>query len=64
MKAIEVTNISKTFGSLQAVHEVSFDVNTGEIFGLLGPNGAGKTTSIRIVLDIFKPESGKVAVLG
>jgi ABC-2 type transport system ATP-binding protein len=64
MKAIEVTNISKTFGSLQAVHEVSFDINAGEIFGLLGPNGAGKTTSIRIVLDIFKPDSGQVVVLG
>ena len=64
MKAIDVTNISKTFGSLQAVHEVSFDINAGEIFGLLGPNGAGKTTSIRIVLDIFKPDSGQVAVLG
>jgi len=64
MNAIEVTNISKTFGSLQAVHEVSFDVHPGEIFGLLGPNGAGKTTSIRMVLDIFKPDTGSVAVLG
>jgi len=64
MNAIEVSSISKSFGSLQAVHEVSFEVQQGEIFGLLGPNGAGKTTSIRIVLDIFKPDNGRVEVLG
>jgi ABC-2 type transport system ATP-binding protein len=64
MNAIEVMNISKSFGSVQAVHEVSFEVQQGEIFGLLGPNGAGKTTSIRMVLDIFKPDTGRVAVLG
>jgi ABC-2 type transport system ATP-binding protein len=49
---------------VQAVHEVSFEVQQGEIFGLLGPNGAGKTTSIRMVVDIFKPDTGRVAVLG
>jgi len=64
MYAIEVSRISKSFGSLQAVHEVTFEVQQGEIFGLLGPNGAGKTTSIRIVLDIFKPDTGHIAVLG
>ena len=47
-----------------AVDGVSFSVETGEIFGLLGPNGAGKTTTIRIILDIFKPDAGKVAVFG
>jgi len=64
MNAIEVSSICKSFGSLQAVHDVSFEVRQGEIFGLLGPNGAGKTTSIRIVLDIFKPDNGRVEVLG
>ena len=48
---------------MRAVDDVSFDVNQGEIFGLLGPNGAGKTTSIRILLDIFKPDQGKVSIL-
>jgi ABC-2 type transport system ATP-binding protein len=43
---------------------VSFEVKPGEIFGLLGPNGAGKTTAIRIILDIFKPDSGNVEILG
>ena len=64
MNAIEVSSICKSFGDLQAVHDVSFKVHQGEIFGLLGPNGAGKTTSIRIVLDIFKPDNGQVEVLG
>ncbi len=61
---IEVSAISKSFGSQKAVEGVSFTVDPGEIFGLLGPNGAGKTTTIRIILDIFRPDSGKVAVLG
>lgn len=64
MATITVEKISKTFGSLRAVDEVSFEVNRGEIFGLLGPNGAGKTTSLRIILDIFKADSGKVSILG
>jgi len=64
MPAIEVEHIAKSFGRQCAVSDVSFEVNPGEIFGLLGPNGAGKTTSIRIILDIFKPDAGRVAVLG
>jgi len=64
MPIIEVSHISKSFGSTQAVADVSFDVEQGEIFGLLGPNGAGKTTTIRIMLDIFKPDNGTVAILG
>ncbi len=64
MSTINVEAISKSFGAQKAVDGVSFTVDAGEIFGLLGPNGAGKTTTIRIILDIFKPDSGKVAVLG
>lgn len=64
MSTITVSNIVKTFGAQRAVDGVSFDVEEGEIFGMLGPNGAGKTTSLRIILDIFKPDSGKVAVFG
>lgn len=64
MPAITVDHISKTFGSLKAVNDVSFTVEPGEIFGLLGPNGAGKTTTTRILLDIFKPDSGSVSILG
>ncbi|MFH1633743.1 MAG: ATP-binding cassette domain-containing protein [Chloroflexota bacterium] len=61
---ITITNISKSFGDVHAVNDVSFDVYPGEIFGLLGPNGAGKTTSIRMMLDIFRPDSGEVSIFG
>ena len=63
MYAVEVHDLSKSFGSTRAVEDVSFAVERGEIFGLLGPNGAGKTTTIRMVLDIFKPDRGKVSIL-
>ncbi len=63
MHTIEVSHVAKSFGSTQAVVDVSFDVERGEIFGLLGPNGAGKTTTIRLMLDIFKPERGTVSIL-
>ena len=64
MHTLEVSHVAKSFGSTQAVAEVSFEVERGEIFGLLGPNGAGKTTTIRMLLDIFKPESGAISILG
>ncbi len=62
--ALEVHHVSKTFAAVQAVDDLSFTVNPGEIFGLLGPNGAGKTTTIRMALDIIKPERGEITVLG
>ncbi len=61
---VSVQNISKSFGKVEAVRDVSFEVRQGEIFGMLGPNGAGKTTSIRIMLDIFKANGGEVSVFG
>jgi len=62
--AVEVSHVSKSFGPVKAVDDVSFTVEKGEIFGLLGPNGAGKTTTIRLMLEIFKPESGQISILG
>ena len=64
MNAIAVSQVYKSFGTIQAVDDVSFSVGTGEIFGLLGPNGAGKTTIIRLILDLFKPDQGEVSILG
>ena len=64
MYTVEVSNLAKRFGNVQAVNDVSFAVEPGEIFGLLGPNGAGKTTTIRMMMDIFKPDSGSVAIFG
>ena len=64
MSVVNFTNIYKRFGQTKAVDNLSFEVKPGEIFGLLGPNGAGKTTSIRMILDIFEPDSGEISVLG
>jgi ABC-2 type transport system ATP-binding protein len=62
--SVVVEHLSKSFGETRAVVDVSFEVRPGEVFGLLGPNGAGKTTAIRMMLDIFKPDSGRVEILG
>lgn len=62
--AVLIEKVSKRFGDTQAADEVEFSVASGEIFGLLGPNGAGKTTTIRMMLDIIRPDSGKIEVLG
>ncbi len=61
---IQVEQLQKAYGGVQAVRDLSFAVERGEIFGLLGPNGAGKTTTIRILMDIIKPDAGLVRVLG
>ena len=64
MPAVEIEHISKSFGSLKAVDDVSVSIEPGEFFGLLGPNGAGKTTALRCLLDIFKPDAGRISLLG
>ena len=64
MGAIEVERLTKKFGELVAVNEVSFEVHEGEIFGLLGPNGAGKTTLIRMLTTLTPPTSGTARVAG
>jgi ABC-2 type transport system ATP-binding protein len=62
--AIEVTNLRKTFGEVEAVRGVSFEVRPGEVFGFLGPNGAGKTTTINMLCTLAKPTSGSARVAG
>jgi ABC-2 type transport system ATP-binding protein len=64
MSAIQVTGLTKRFGTLTAVNSVSFTVPEGEIFGYLGPNGAGKTTTIRILTGITLPTAGTATILG
>jgi ABC-2 type transport system ATP-binding protein len=61
---IEADGLGKRFGSLTAVHDLSFSVGDGEIFGILGPNGAGKTTSIRMLAGLIAPSSGAARVNG
>lgn len=62
--AIIANSLTKRFGNFTAVDEVHFEVHPGEIFGFLGPNGSGKTTTIRMMLGLMKPTSGRIQVLG
>ena len=64
MNAIEVSHLSKHFGTLKALDDISFSVSEGETFGFLGPNGAGKTTTIRILTGISAPSSGTATIFG
>lgn len=64
MAVIEITNLTKHFGSTTAVEDVSLVVESGEIFGFLGPNGAGKTTTIRMIMDFLRPTSGTIKLFG
>jgi ABC-2 type transport system ATP-binding protein len=61
---VRVERLSRRFGAVQAVADVSFDVRRGEMFGLIGPDGAGKTTILRAVLGLLRPDSGGVRTLG
>jgi len=62
--AIEVDKLTKSYGDLLAVNDISFTVSKGEVFAFLGPNGAGKTTTVEIIETIRTPTSGKVTLLG
>ncbi len=62
--AIVIDSLSKNYGTVEAVRNISFKVQSGEIFGLLGPNGAGKTTTIRCLCTLAKPDGGKIEVGG
>ncbi len=62
--ALRLDGVVKRFGAMTAVDHLSFAVAPGEVFGFLGGNGAGKTTSLRMVLDIIRPDAGQIEVLG
>ena len=61
---IQLAEVSKYYGDFKAVDQVSFSLPPGAIYGFLGPNGAGKTTTIRMMLDIIRPSSGQISILG
>ena len=61
---ITVRSLSKSFGDVKAVREISFDAHDGEITGLLGPNGAGKTTTLRMLYSLLPPDSGEIRIDG
>ena len=64
MAAVELQSLTKTFGPIEAVHDVTLKLKRGEVFGFLGPNGAGKSTTINILLDFVRRTSGDVTVVG
>ena len=62
--AVDAKSLVKQFGNVRAVDDVSFTVNSGEIYGLIGPNGAGKTTTLRTICTLILPSSGKLDIFG
>lgn len=64
MNVLSVTNLNKTIGKRKIVHDVTFEIKQGEVFGFLGPNGAGKTTTIRMLVGLIKPTSGQIKIGG
>jgi ABC-2 type transport system ATP-binding protein len=64
MKTLEIQSLTKWYGSVCGVEDVSFDIEQGEIFGYLGPNGSGKTTTIRCIMGLLKATSGGVRIFG
>lgn len=59
MSVIELKNVTKTFGDVVAMDDVSFTVEEGMVYGFIGPNGAGKTTTIRVILGVLKADQGE-----
>ncbi|UCE21606.1 MAG: ATP-binding cassette domain-containing protein [Candidatus Aminicenantes bacterium] len=64
MNVVEIENITKTFGKVRAVDDLSLSVPKGSIYGFIGPNGSGKTTTLRMIMNIFYPDSGKILIFG
>ncbi len=64
MDIIKVSGLTKYYGKILGIEDVSFIVEQGEIFGFLGPNGAGKTTTIRLLIDLLRPNSGSIELFG
>lgn len=62
MNVVEIENVTKIFGSLKAVNNLSLNVPTGSIYGFIGPNGSGKTTTLRMIMNIFYPNQGKIRI--
>src|SRR5688572_17936447 len=64
MPVIKVSNLSKHYGEIRAVDDISFEVKEGEVYGFLGQNGAGKSTTIRMLLTLIEPTHGKIEIFG
>ena len=64
MALLDVRNVSKSFGAIRAVNDISFSVEAGEVVGLMGDNGAGKSTMVKLIAGNFPPSEGEIAVDG
>src|SRR3954471_17423425 len=64
MTAVELKNVTKTFGAQTAVDDLSLAVPAGTVYGFIGPNGSGKTTTLRMIMRIIMPDRGTIRVLG
>jgi ABC-2 type transport system ATP-binding protein len=64
MPAVEISSVTKTFGAVKAVDDLSLVVPEGAVYGFIGPNGSGKTTTMRMIVNIFYPDSGAIRVFG
>lgn len=64
MDMLTVSNLSLSFGGLQVLSDVSFNVNQGEVFAIIGPNGAGKTSILNSISGFYRPEKGRIALKG
>ena len=64
MDAVEIRNVTKTFGDLTAVDDLALGVPEGSVYGFIGPNGSGKTTTMRMITNIFRPDRGSIQVFG
>jgi ABC-2 type transport system ATP-binding protein len=64
MNAVTLENVCKSFGAVHAVDNLTVRVPVGSIYGFLGPNGAGKTTTLRMIMNIIRPDSGRIEILG
>ena len=62
--AVAIRAVTKHFGSVTAVDDLSLDVPEGSVYGFIGPNGSGKTTTMRMIVNIFRPERGSIEVFG
>jgi energy-coupling factor transporter ATP-binding protein EcfA2 len=58
--SLKVEHVNRWFGQFQVIQDLSMEVEQGALFGFLGPNGAGKTTTMRMILDIFRPDAGRI----
>ena len=64
MKAVELRRLTKNYGKVRGIRDITFSIEEGEVFGFIGPNGAGKSTTIRTLLNFIHPTSGEAFIFG